>query len=270
MATATLTIQLEGSLDDNGNVRLEEFLEELQAIKTALKQTERIVVGQQNTVYYRVIELTHSSPSTVRIEAVAHRKENQHVPRRVVRRFATSLRMIQRRHRAPRDFDLEALEAFKNISNPLSKNLRKITITEDEKRTKAAINQEYEDALRRIIGYDQKERGSMMGKMEALNVHLNTNTFIIFPTVGPKKVTCKFRGDLRQTVLKYAGSYVRADGVIISKSQSKFPHAMEVFKLEEFPAEEATKLSDIRGMAPNATDGIRAEEFTRKLRDEEW
>jgi hypothetical protein len=270
VATATLTIQLEGSLDDQGNVRLEEFLEELSAIKAALKQTERIVVGQQNTVYYRVIDLTHSSPSTVRIEAVAHRKENQQIPRRIIRRFSTSLRMIQRRHRAPRDFDLDALEAFRNIGNPLNKHIRKVTITEDEKHRKAAINQDYDNALKRIIGYDQKERGSMMGKMEALNVHLNNNTFIIFPTVGPKKVTCKFRGDLRDTVLKYAGSYVRADGLIISKSQSKFPHAMEVTMLEAFPAAEATRLSDIRGLAPNATGGIRAEEFIRNLRDEEW
>src|SRR5580698_7558730 len=148
---ATLTIQLEGSLDDSGNVRLEDFLEEMEAIKAALKRTELIVAGKPNTVYYRVVDLKHSSPSTVQIEAVAQRREYRHIPRRVIRRFATSIRLIQRRHVAPHDFDLETLESYRRIYNPLGKRLRKVTITEDEKQRKAAINQAFDDALRLII-----------------------------------------------------------------------------------------------------------------------
>jgi hypothetical protein len=263
---ATLTIQLEGSLDDNGNVRLEDFLEELGAIKTALKHTELIVAGKPNTVYYRVVDLTHTSPASVRIEAVAQRKEYKHMPRRIVRRFSTSLRMIQRRHRAPRDFNLDTLEAYKNIYNPLGKKLRKVTITEDEKQKKTAINQAFDDALRRIIGPDEKERGSMMGKLEALNVHLGNRVFAIYPTVGASKVTCKFVGtDIRDKVLKSAGQYVRVDGWIVFKNKAKFPHAMEVRDIEPFGA--VSKLSDIRGIAPDATKGERSEDFLRKLRD---
>ena len=268
MATATLTIQLEGSLDDNGDVRLEDFLEELGAIKTALKHTELIVAGKPNTIYYRVVDLTHSSPSSVRIEAVAQKREYQHMPRRVVRRFATSLRMIQKRHRAPRDFDLETLEAFKNIYNPLGKKLRKVTITEDEKQKKASINQAFDDALNRIIGTDQKERGSMMGKLDALNVHLGNRVFVIYPTVGASKVTCRFVGsDLRDQVLANAGKYVRVDGWLIYKTKAKFPHAMEVRKIESFPTDTVSQLSDIRGIAPNATEGVRSEDFVRDLRN---
>jgi hypothetical protein len=264
---ATLTIQLEGSLDDDGNVRLEDFLEELGAIKTALKHTELIVAGKPNTVYYRVVDLTHSSPSSVRIEAVAQRREYQNIPRRVVRRFATSLRMIQRRHRAPRDFNLETLEAFRNIYNPLGKKLRKVTITEDEKQKKASINQAFDDALNRIIGHDERERGSMLGKLEALNVHLGNRVFFIYPTVGASKVTCKFVGpELRDKVLASAGKYVRVDGWIVFKSKAKFPHAMDVQEIETFP-QDFSKLSDIRGIAPDATKGERSEDFVRELRD---
>lgn len=267
---ATLTIQLEGSLDDNGNVRLEEFIEELGAIKAALKETERIVAGKSNVLYYRVIDLKHTSPASIRIEGVAPKREYQHVPRRVFRRFTTSLRMIQRRHTAPRDFDLQALEAFRNISSPLRKNIRKVTVVDDDKNRKAQVNQEYDDALRKIIGYDQKERGSVMGRLEALNVHMHNNTFTLYPTVGPSKVTCKFRSDLRQRVLDYAGHYVRADGWVIYKSQGKFPHAMDVTGLKDFPSDVATKFSELRGLAPDATGGVSSEEFIRRIRDDEW
>jgi hypothetical protein len=264
---ATLTIQLEGSLDDNGNVRLEDFLDEMEAIKTALKHTEVIVAGKPNTVYYRVIDLKHSSPSTVRIEAVAQKREYQQMPRRIIRRFATSLRLIQRRRVAPRDFNIETLESFRRIYNPLGKKLRKVTITEDEKQRKAAINQAFDDALRSIIGPDERERGSLMGKLEALNVHLGNRVFAIYPTVGPSKVTCKFVGtDLRDKVLASAGQYVRVDGWVIFKNKAKFPHAMDVQEIESF-SDGFSKLSDIRGIAPDATKGERSEDFVRKLRD---
>lgn len=255
-------------MDDNGNVRLEDFLEELGAIKNALRHTELKVAGKANTVYYRVIDLTHSSPSTVRIEAVAQRREYQHVPRRVVRRFATSLRMIGKRHRAPKDFDLETLEAFRGIYTPLGKRLRRVTITEDEKQKKAAINQAFDDALRLIIGPDERERGSMMGKLEALNVHLGNRVFVIYPTIGASKVTCRFVGpELRDKVLANAGQYVRVDGWLVYKTKAKFPHAMEVNRIESFPNDAVTSLSDIRGIAPDATKGVRSEDFVRDLRD---
>lgn len=267
---ATLTIQLEGSLDDDGHVRLDEFIEELGAIKAALKETERIVAGKSNVVYYRVVDLKHTSPASVRIEGVSPKREFQHVPRRVFRRFTTSLRMIQRRHVAPRDFDLQALEAFKNISTPMRKHMRRVVVIDDDKKRKAPVNQEYDDALRKIIGYDQKERGSMMGRLDALNVHLKNNSFTIYPVIGPPKITCKFRSDLRQKVLDYAGHYVRADGWVIYKSQGKFPHAMEVQDLEDFPPDKATKFSELRGLAPDATGGERSEDFIRRMRDGEW
>ena len=265
---ATLTIQLEGSLDDDGNVRLEDFLEEMDAIKAALKRTELVLAGKTNTVYYRVIDLKHSSPSTIRIEAVAQRREYQHMPRRVVQRFATSLRLIQRRHVAPRDFDIETLESYRRIYNPLGKKLRKVTITEDEKQRKAAINQAFDDALNRIIGPDERERGSMMGMLDALNVHLGNRTFAIYPTVGASKVVCKFVGpELRDQVLASAGQYVRVDGWIIFKQKAKFPHGMEVRSIEAFSPEKISKLSDIHGIAPDATKGERSEDFVRHLRD---
>lgn len=267
MPEATLTIQLEGSLDDQGNLRLSEFIDELRAVNAALKNTERILTGGESTVDYRIIDLKHESPYSVRIQAIARKPQHSAMPRRVFRRFSTSLRMI-RRHRLPKDFDAEAIEAFKNLASPIKKNMVRVKVIDDEDKKEAFVDQRYDNAINKIIGFDQRERGSMMGKLDALNVHLATNTFVIYPTVGPTKISCKFPSHMKAQVLASAGQYVRVEGWAIYKSSAKFPHAMQVTApLEVFPEDQASKLSDIHGIAPHATGGEKSEDFVRKLRD---
>jgi hypothetical protein len=263
MPDATLTIQLEGSPEDQGHVRLNEFIDELRAFNVALRHTERIITGGDSTVYYQIIDLKHSSPYTVRIKALSQKPQYHAMPRKVLRRFSTSLRMIRRR-RMPKDFDAEAIEAFKNLADPVKKHLSRVKVIEDN-RKEAVVDQKYDSALAALIGFDQREQGSMMGKLDALNVHLDNNQFFIYPTVGPTRITCRFTNRLRSEVLAAAGQYVRVDGWAIYKSNAKFPHGMQVTKLEV--CSEASKLSDIRGIAPDATSGIKSEEFVRKLRD---
>jgi hypothetical protein len=262
---ATLTIQIEGSSEDQGHVRLNEFIDELNAVSAALKHTERILTGGKSTIFYRIIDLKHSSPSTVRIQAVAQKPQHSAMPRKVFRRFSTSLRMI-RKNRLPVDFDAEAIEAFKNLTDPLKKHIERVKFIEEDKK-EALVDQKFESALDNIIGFDQKEPGSILGKLDALNVHLDNNQFYIYPSVGPTRITCKFPAQLRQRVLSAAGQYVRVDGWAIYKSNAKFPHGMQVTAVEVFQEGQAAKLSDIHGIAPDATAGEKSEDFVRKLRD---
>jgi hypothetical protein len=265
MPEATLTIQLEGASEDQGHVRLGEFIDELKAVSAALRHTERILTGGENTVYYRIIDLKHSSPSTVRIQSVAQKPLHAAMPRKIFRRFSTSVRMI-RKGRLPVDFDAEAIEAFKNLTDPLKKHLARVKFIEED-RKEAVVDQKYEQALNKIIGFDQKERGSILGKLDALNVHLSNNQFFVYPTIGPTRLTCRFQNPLRNKVLAAAGQYVRVDGWAIYKSNAKFPHAMQVTDLEVLAEGQASKLSDIRGIAPDATNGEKSEDFVRKIRD---
>jgi hypothetical protein len=185
------------------------------------------------------------------------------MPRKIFRRFSTSLRMIRKR-RLPADFDAEAIEAFKNLTDPLKKHLGKVKFIEENKK-EAVVDQKFENALNNIIGFDQQERGSWLGLLDALNVHLGNNQFFIYPAVGPSRITCRFPNPLRERVLAAAGKYVRVDGWAIYKSNAKFPHAMQVNEIEVL--HHATTLRDIHGIAPDATEGEKSEDFVRKLRD---
>jgi hypothetical protein len=60
-----ITLKLEGLPEEDGHVRLSDLLTELQALKDSLDNVDRMVGQTNDTVlYYRVIDLKHSSPAT--------------------------------------------------------------------------------------------------------------------------------------------------------------------------------------------------------------
>jgi len=165
MAANRLTIRLEGSEADSGHVRLTDFLEQLEAVKEALKQTERLITGEHTaSVYYRIIDLRHSSPATVVLEAVSARPSNK--PARVINTFIASMGTIQRMHRAPRRIDLAALQAYRNVGVPLERQrVGKVTLANTKR--KVALDPRFSETVDEIIVPDEVEMGSISGRLEA-------------------------------------------------------------------------------------------------------
>ena len=65
-----IKFQLTGSNRDEQHVRLSDFIGQFYALKAAFANIERIISGnERSTVYFRVINLSHSSPATVELEA---------------------------------------------------------------------------------------------------------------------------------------------------------------------------------------------------------
>jgi hypothetical protein len=271
MADDVITVELQGSPDDQGDVRLDDFIEELKAVKKALKHTTRIVAdGNENAVYHKIIDLTHNSPYQVRIQLVARKPQFARAPRDTVRKMSTSLRMMQHRHpRIPDDFDLAAVEAYKDIAKPLNKRLATVKIATDQNNKTVSIGKGFDQDVEKLLGRDQQERGSIVGVLENLYTH-NNNRFAVFPVVGPSRVMCQFEADLRNKVFEAAGKFIRVDGLMVYKANAKFPHLIYVNKLEIIPEQSATKFSELRGLAPKALKGERSEDYVRRLRDANW
>src|SRR5262245_4965038 len=69
-----ITVEVKGSAEDGGYPRLTEFLQLLDAVKSALKHTERLLSGtEERSVYYRIVSLRMASPATVVLEETAIR-----------------------------------------------------------------------------------------------------------------------------------------------------------------------------------------------------
>lgn len=278
-----ITIQLQGSLEDDWHVTLSAFLAQLEAVKAALKQTERLVSGEEETsVYYRVVDLRHSSPATIVLEAVSRtnlpipqpqRKKSRPTPKRqdysqaTVRQFFHSLKSIREKKERPARADLQMLEAYRNLAAPLEKKVSDLKITNGE--GSVEIDRTFQSAIDEIIGPDELVDGTITGTLEKLNLH-NTTRFDIFPPIGPKQIMCEFPPSLKSEVIKAVDQYVCVGGKLRYKRLENFPYAVNAERVEILPPDdELPTLFDIRDMAPDLTGGKSATDFLEEIRDGE-
>lgn len=264
---ARITVTIAGSKEDKGRVRLTEFIKQLEAVKSSLKQTERLISdGDETKLYYRIVELTYSSPARVVIEpASLGGSETNGLGSRTVKQFVTNLSQVARGKR-PARADLTALQSYQNLTSMLKQHVGKVEIKNGAKAV--AIDSRFATKIAKIIGPDELAEGSMFGMLEWLNLH-HANRFHIYPTVGPTKVDCDFPVELRPQVIAAVDTYVQVSGQLRYKHLEKFPYAINVSHIEPLPPEDKLPtLYDLRGVAPAATGETSAANFIRALRDE--
>jgi len=251
VARRRISVEIKGSAEDGGFPRLTEFLQQLEAIKTALKHTERLLSGsEERSVYYRVVALKMESPATVVLEETALRRADKKakLPRvPITDRFISTLRQIEKRATMPRAADLEALEAYRNVGTLLHRHVEQVTLKGKGKAV--SIGEAFNRHIDKIIGPDQMLEGSMTGVLLQINLH-NTTRFEIYPAVGPNKVACTFPPELKREVINGIDRNVRVLGELKYKQWAPFPHAISAKAIEVFPPdEELPTIFDLRGIA---------------------
>jgi hypothetical protein len=270
MPDAQITIQIEGIAEDGGAVRLADFLEELNAVKNALRQTERVVVkSEERAVEYKIIKLSQSSPAIVTIDIAPRDPVYSHTPRKISRRFTTSLSMVRRGHRYASSLDLRTLETFQGINAPVKKHISRVTVI-GENSQPVQIDQQFERSLKRLLEGDERERDEIVGRVERLDIH-NKTQFDIYPMIGSSRIRCTAPKRLYSKILSSVGQWVAVDGWALYRKDGPFPYAMKVEEISPRKTDEELPLmSSLHGIAPNATDGKSAEDFVRELRDAYW
>jgi hypothetical protein len=189
----------------------------------------------------------------------------------VVRTFKSDLRALSKR-KPPKKADLEVLESYGEIASPFQRNLRRVEVVESKSKV-IPIDNTFSEKVEHVIGPDSFAYGSIAGRLERVNLH-NVSKFQIFPTVGARRVTCDFRpGDLRlrAQVKQALDTYVTVHGRLRYKKWDQYPHAIDAKSIDihESPGE-LPSLNDLRGVAPDATGDVSAEEFVRTIRDANW
>jgi hypothetical protein len=169
-------------------------------VRNALRQTERLIRGDESAVYWRVVDLRHESPATVVLEEVDVQAKGgydpSNPPPHVVDEFIRAISAISLKATLPdhEPRDLALLEAYRDIATAAERNIERLTIQSGKKRV--AITERFKENVERIIGPDELVAGSVNGVLEAINIH-NTLRFNVYPLAGPKKVTCAFPPDLK-------------------------------------------------------------------------
>jgi hypothetical protein len=264
MATNRIRISVEGDPKDHGHVRLNEFLQQLDAVRQALRHTQELIPTENRTqVYYRIINATRRSPLTVTLEAVAEKPSD--LPDKVVGKFLSSIKQIRERGSIPSDFDYPTAESYREIVYPQHRHISSLVIANG--RSKTIIDRKYEEGITKAIGPDEFVEGSVTGTLDTVKLH-NTTTFEVFPTIGPKRVVCHFPPELKERVKQSLERYVCVYGRLRYKHWDKFPHAIDAKEIEVFPPEnELPQLGELRGAVPDLTGGLEAHEFLEQVRN---
>jgi hypothetical protein len=269
LANKRITIRLQGSEKDGGDVRLSEFIRQLEAFSEALRQTERALSGlSDNYVYYKVVGLTHNSPATIVLEGVARRKSPV-APYRVMNGFVSGIKGIRNKRRPPQGADLGMLKSYQALAAPQNKHIQSIEIIEPDQKV-IPIDSAFSKQVEDIIGPDIFSYGSISGRLERVNFH-NTRKFEIFPTVGAQKVTCVFKPELRRQVKDALDNYVTISGRLRYKQWDKHPYAIDAKSIDVHEEHALLPgLHDLRGTSPKFEEGMSSEEFVRSIRDANW
>jgi len=265
MTVRRITVQLTGQDDDHGDVRFNEFIKQLDAIRHALSEVER-VVARPRSVYFRIAELHHDSPTTVVLEAVDRTKQ-AHFAVSVVEKFYQGVEWIQNRAEAPPELDYEALRAFQAMAARLGGSIVGMTIARNG--DFVPLTQSFKANIDKILGPSEEEYGVVTGRLEQINLHAGKNSFTIYPTSDLPRVRCVFPQELREEAVQAVDKYVTVYGIVAYFETSIFPHQVRVRRIDiHEPSDSLPNLDKLRGIAPDATGERSSEEFVRTLRDD--
>jgi len=264
-----ITIELEGKDEESGVLRLNDFIAELHALSVALRRTQQEVTDDPNSVSYRVAALSYASPYRVTVAIAPKTSIHKATPSRIARRFTSSLRMVKSNHRYARNIDPDVLDSFKALTAPVSKGVKSVKVFRDNEK-EVRIDHGFSRNLDLLRISEQSERDEICGRLEQLNIH-NRNQFHIYPMIGPKRILCKAPVRLRGEIIASVGSRVMVEGTAHYRKDAPFPHEMDVTDIYPLPSDDKLpKLSDLHGIAPNATGELSPEDFIREFRNARW
>lgn len=270
-----ITIKIAGDRADKDRPRLQDLIEQLEALRKTLAFAERSVAAdQRGPIYYRVVALSQKSPATLSVEPVALNVERDPT-NIIIHRFSKRLSQIKT-GRVPSDVSVEELEAYQELAPNPERHVREVKITVKAPAilkdvASYTMTEDYNQRIANIIGPDEITWGTVTGRLEIVNLH-KANHFFLYPEIGPERVTCEFDRTIREDVRQALDHYVHVYGKLHYKRRAQFTHRMTgVYNIEILDSDDEAlpKLSALRGIAPDATDGIDTRDFVDSL-DEEW
>ncbi len=264
MAANRITLELGGLPTEDGYVQLADFLGALQQFKSALTQAELVASHGAKAAKLRVVDLSIASPARIGIEIVPVDQTQPDIADQITRTvFAASRGQID-----PADNEASRIlvSAVSGIAAMVGKSF--LTARFLNGNEQIALTPELQLDIQRELPKEYLVHGKIRGRLEFLNVHAGANNCRVYPLVGPRRLICRFPAEKRDKIVASADKQVAVSGMLHYREGSHFPHAIDVSDIEILPPDsELPKLSEMRGIAPDATGDLTSEQFVRRLRD---
>jgi hypothetical protein len=162
MAT-TITVQIRGTEGDD-RLRLGDFIDQLNALEGALRQTERLMYGETGSVYYKITELRQESPAVISIEALPMGHAGDRTAP-LVGRFLSYVELLDAGGALPPEMDLTALESFKNLAPTKKRHVSEFVVRNGQFARR--LDKGFRTRVDAAIGPDIVSEGDVVGDLQS-------------------------------------------------------------------------------------------------------
>ena len=262
-----LEVQLEGSSEDSGAVRLGDFQQFLQQLIQTLSAVEHeITNGKRSVTAYRVVELSYASPVRFVLEAVSEFGKQDHGVA-VVSRFTKEIEQVLEGNE-PQGMDFRTLEIMQGLSAGYKKHLKSIQFNAENK--VIPLPQDFDIKIKKLLGNVYRSYGTFRGKLEAVNIHSNPCSVNIYPVAGPTKIRCTYKKGNFPEIGELLETTVDVYGVMLYRGDAPHPHEILIDSITPLlPKDQLPTTEEIIGSMSGLTDGMDIESYLRRIRHEE-
>jgi hypothetical protein len=265
MSENTLKIQFRANAPDE-NLTLDDFCKQVADFNTALIGLDQHISSRKkSTVLYRVVDLKHSSPAQMTIEATGLEDSLEDNSSKIFPVFFRIIETLNAR-KGYQDLPRSVLEPIYRIAKSVSGNIKEIRVI-------AGVSTVFvTDQISTLLSdYLEKEKiavGSVRGVIEIINLHAGTNTFRIYPVIGASYINCWFPKELKEKAKGAVDNYVRVSGKLHYRMGCDHPYQIDVDEIETMPGE--SNLPTLGSFKGIITANKSTEELLEEERNGQW
>lgn len=203
-----ITLIIEGLPEDEGQVRLAAFMSQIQSLSATLTRLDRDTNNGRSATYFRIAELSYSSPIRVVIEPKSLPR-HPYVGHLLIESLVRVTHAIETGERIT-EIDADVLDNLGALTRPVGKTVKNATLIFNDHQFD--LTERVARRIEEALAVNEEADGFVEGMLDPINVHLGADTFHIYPEVGPKKVSCYFSARLYDDAISAVGRHVEISG----------------------------------------------------------
>ncbi|MBI2301806.1 MAG: hypothetical protein HYU66_23120 [Armatimonadetes bacterium] len=263
-----LRFRLEGGAEDGGAVRLDAVQALVEAVEEVLAAVECDITRQDRaSTHARVTHLSLSSPMELGVTPVGPMADPSIGPT-VAREARRDLALVQAGQR-PERASTRTLQACAALVTPYQHGVETLGIYGEDLAEVVPLRRDLPSAVAELLGVPQYTHGTWRGRLDAVNFHSPLRVLYIYPTAGPTRIRCTYRGSrLDDMAVRLARQFVEVEGRLRFRVGDPFPEEILVAELRPVPQEGLPTVDDLVGSLPEITGGMEIGDYLHMLRDE--
>ena len=259
MVAAEITVSVEGHTPD---LLAQSFLDVMDRSLEILGDLDAGIAMRRRPTLRWVIAYMHiGSPAVMTLKALPP-PTGKDVSRDVVNRYVEGLELLTQGGRLPEFFSKDALTSAKRLAD-LTRGNERVVIIRSPNRS-VQVSQRISMNIDELIGGSYLSEGSVEGVMEMVTVHDN-NYFRVYDAIQGWGVPCYFQREHIDEVRNALGKRVSITGRLHSDRLGR-PETMQVSNIRILGLGPLPTPKEVRGIAKDMTDGLKSEEYLRRVR----